>query len=97
MARLTDFHRQQTTTLSSVYTSHRQHDEGTKSKIKKQNDKRNFIPGSPSIDARLDLDAEGSASIWETSFSRSLMLKVTKVFAAKDNGKAKSVSKQNAR
>jgi hypothetical protein len=83
--------------LSSVYPSHRQHDEGAKSKIKKQNDKRNIIPGSPSIDARPDLDAEGSASIWDTSFSRSLILKLTKVFAAKNNGKAKSVNKQNAR
>jgi hypothetical protein len=81
--------------LSSVYPSHRQYNEGTKSKIKKQNDKRNFIPGSPSIDARLDLDAEGSTSFWKTSLSRSLMLKVTKVFAAKGNGKAKRVSKQN--
>jgi hypothetical protein len=83
--------------LSSVYPSHHQHGEGAKSKIKKQSNKRNFIPGSPSIDTRPDLDAGGSASIWETSFSRSLMLKVTKVFAAKNNGKAKSVNKQNAR
>jgi hypothetical protein len=83
--------------LSSIYPSHHLYGEGAKSKIKNQNNKRNFIPGSPSIDASPDLDAEGSASIWETSFSRSLMLKVTKVFAAKNNGKAKSVNKQNAR
>jgi hypothetical protein len=83
--------------LSSVHLSHHQHDEGAKSKIKKQNDKRNFIPGSPSIDARPDPDAEGFASIWETPFSRSLMLKVTKVFAAKNNGKAKGINKRNAR
>jgi hypothetical protein len=82
--------------LFSPYPSHSQHDEGAKLNIKKQNDKQSFIPGSPSIDARLDLDAEGSASFWETFFTRSLMLRVTKVFAAKANAKAKSVSKQNA-
>jgi hypothetical protein len=81
---------------SSAHPSHRQHDEGAKSKIKKQNDKQNITPGSPNIDARPGLDAEGSASIWNASSSRSLTLKLTKVFAAKNNGKAKSVNKQNA-
>jgi hypothetical protein len=84
------------TMSSNAHPPHRQHDKGAKSKIKKQNDKQNITPGSPSIDARPGFDAEGSASIWTTSSSRSLTLKLTKVFAAKNKGKAKSVNKQNA-
>jgi hypothetical protein len=80
----------------STYPLHCQHDEGTKLEYQKQSDKRSSIPGSPSINARLDLEAEGPISIWGVSFSRSLALRVTRVFAAKASTKTRGISKQNA-
>jgi hypothetical protein len=77
-----------------MYPSHRQHDEGIKLEHQKQSDKRSFIPGSPSIDARLDLEAEGPISFWEISFFQSLALRVTRVFTAKASAKTRGVSKK---